>query len=266
MAKPKLDVSMAGARSLKTVGIQIGLFNCPTKVYAAISENESSGFSRFCPDCNGAVGNKSVCTDCGREVPITQCRKGYKVTKDQVVTFTEQDMEYMQGEAPDCIKGVGFLDSVDVDCLMYHKPYFLCPENKAVFKHYNLLVESLSKFGKVLLCKSAIRSNERYAVVMPYKNRLLMYQLRFADEMRDIENVPVESAELSKDELGLFKQIIDKMSLADFKVEDLVSEREQRFSELIQKKLNGEQIVIEHAVKQKDNQDLLAQLQATITV
>ncbi|WP_406483241.1 Ku protein [Streptomyces platensis] len=68
------------------------------------------------------------------------------------------------------IEVVGFLDETDVDPLLYARPCWVGARGPGAQKPYALLVEALARSGRLAVCKVALRSRERLAVLRPRNN------------------------------------------------------------------------------------------------
>ena len=113
----------------------------------------------------------------------------------------------------------------------------------------------------MLLVKMVLRTDTRFAVVYPESGKLVIHQLNFSDEVRDIGKVPIESMATSHEEMSIFRQIIDKLTING--TPDLTCQKEGRFKELIAKKLVGEELPLPEPMQAIPQGSLLEQLKAT---
>ena len=71
-----------------------------------------------------------------------------------------------------------------------------------------------------------------------------MEQLHYPAELRSFDEVPIEEAEIKKDELKLAKQLIDQAAGNSFEPENYRDEVRERVLELTQRKIDGEDITL----------------------
>ncbi len=83
------------------------------------------------------------------------------------------------------IEVVGFIDETDVDPLLYARPYWVGAHGPGAQKPYALLVEALARSGRLAVCKVALRSRERLAVLRPRNGILVLHTLHWPEEIRD---------------------------------------------------------------------------------
>src|SRR5262249_10987580 len=91
----------------------------------------------------------------------------------------------------------------------------------------------------------AARGKQYLVMLRPLAGGLVMQQLMYADEVRPFSEVPVGEGEVRENELKLAIQLIDQISSDEFRPEVYEDDVRKRTSELIQRKVEGEDISIE---------------------
>ena len=89
----------------------------------------------------------------------------------------------------------------------------------------------------------------------------MLQTVRYDNEVRDIESVPIQQTQIGHDEMSVFKQIMDGMTMTDVKLDNDI---EERFQDFIEKKVSGQPIDIpkpKQVITQSDV-SLLDQLKA----
>ena len=82
-------------------------------------------------------------------------------------------------------------------------------------------------------------------MVRPMDGGLAMEQLRYADEIRDIAEVPIPKTEVKKPELDLAIKLIDQAATEEFQPEKYKDNVRERMQEQIERKVEGKQITEE---------------------
>ena len=116
------------------------------------------------------------------------------------------------------------------------------------------------------IAKYATRGKQYLVMVRPFEEGLLMEQLRYADEVRAFSDVPIEEGEVSDSELELAVQLVDQASTEAFHANDYKDEVRERMLDLIQQKVDGEEIVTS-VTEEPQTQiiDLMAALKASLS-
>jgi DNA end-binding protein Ku len=96
---------------------------------------------------------------------------------------------------------------------------------------------------------------------------MVMEQLRYADEVRRFSEVPVEQGEVARSELKLAKQLVEASSADAFEPEKYHDQVRQQMLEMIQRKVEGEEITAAPAAAAPQPQiiDLMAALKASLS-
>lgn len=218
-----------------TLGLSI--LKIPLKIYT-LQRGNSSYFNEIHSECKGQIGRKKVCKVCNKEVPKEDVLKGYKLGNDYV-TFTEGELKTLNAVS-ETFELLGFAQ-LHIDSMFVDKTYLLKPDKLS--KYYHLLRESLSATAKSLVGKFTFRNKQHIAIVRPYQQFLLLDLLFFAEEIADLSKIEIESAEITEKELGLGIQLIEKVG-NNFKYGTIRNDYKERLEQLIERKLNGEEIAV----------------------
>jgi DNA end-binding protein Ku len=253
------------ARAIWSGAISFGLVNIPVKLFSAVSK-KTVRFHQIDSESGGRVRQKRVGPD-GDEIPYEQIIKGYEIGPDRYVTITPEELDSLSPEKTRTIDIEDFVDLDEIDPIYYDHPYYLAPDTGAS-KAYQLLVDAMEDAGKVAIARVVIRSKENLVAIRPRDGVLAMETMLFADEV-----VPTDSLEematdgnvkTSDRELTMARQLIDSLS-SDFEPEKYHDEYRERVLDLIERKAQGETIVIEEPTKEPEQvPDLMAALEASI--
>src|ERR671921_2726751 len=253
-------------RAIWSGAISFGLVNIPVKLYSAVSR-KTVRFHQLDAESGQRIRQQRVNPESGEEVPYDQIIKGYEIGPDRYVTITPDELESLEPQKTRTIDIEDFVDLEQIDPIYYDHPYYLAPDTGAA-KAYQLLVDAMEDAGKVAIARVVIRSKENLVAIRPRDGVLAMETMLFADEV-----VPTESLEematdgnvkTSERELTMARQLIDSLS-SDFEPEKYHDEYRERVLDLIERKAQGETIVIEEPSAEPEQvPDLMAALEASI--
>ena len=230
-------------RALSTANISFGLVSIPVKMFSAAESAAAIRFNQIDRRDGSRLKQQMISAKTGEVVPKEEIVKGYEFAKDQYVLFTPDELKVIEAAATHTIDIVEFVQSNQVDRLYLDKVYFLAPD-KGAARAYHLLSKALLKTEKVAIAKYAARGKQYLVMVRPIPDGLCMEQLKYADEVRTFDQVPVEEAEVKKQELELALQLIDQASSDTFSPQDYRDEVREKMLELIQRKVDGEDITV----------------------
>jgi DNA end-binding protein Ku len=252
-------------RAIWSGAISFGLVNIPVKLYSAVSR-KTVRFHQIDAQSGVRVRQKRVGRD-DQEVPYEQIVKGYEIGPDRYVTITSEELEALEPQKTRTIDIEDFVDLEQIDPIYYDHPYYLAPDTGAA-KAYRLLVDAMEDAGKVAVARVVLRSKEHLVAIRPRDGALTMETMLFADEVVGPETLDELGADgdiqTSERELAMAKQLIDSLA-SEFQPEKYRDEYRERVLDLIERKAQGETIVIEAPAEEpKKVPDLMAALEASI--
>jgi DNA end-binding protein Ku len=213
--------------------------------------------------CKSRLKQQYVCPKDNEIVPRDQMVKGYEFSKEQYVTFTEEELKAMAEEAQKAIEITEFVPASKVDPVYFDGAYYLGPD-KGGEKAYRLLNEAMKQTGRAALAKWAARGKQYLVMIRPVGNGLVMQQLLYRDEVRPISEVPIDDAEVKEAELKLAVQIVEQISSDEFHPENYEDEVRKRYHEAIQKKVEGQEITAAPEAPRAQIIDLMEALKASL--
>jgi DNA end-binding protein Ku len=252
------------ARAIGTSTIAFGLVSLPVKIYSASESSGKVSFNMIWKERGVRVRQQYVDPADGTVVPKDEIVKGYEFAKDQYVLFTKDELEVVEAPKSDEIEIVSFVPADTVPRLFFNKAYYLGPD-KGGARAYRLLAAALRKTDRVAIAKHATRGKQYIVMLRPHEEGLLMEQLYYADEIRAFDEVPLEDGEVNDAELKLAIQLVEQATAEAFDPTQFRDEVKEKTLELIQKKIEGEEITAAPAEESKTKIiDLMAALKASI--
>jgi DNA end-binding protein Ku len=253
-------------RAIWSGAISFGLVNIPVKLYSAV-QRKTVRFHQLDQEDKQRIQQRRVNPRTGEEVPYENLVKGYEVGPDRYVVITPEELESIQPEKTRMIDIVSFVDLDQIDPIFYDHPYYLVPDTGAD-KAYRLLLDAMQESGKVALGRVVLRTKEYLVAIRPRDSVLTMETMLFADEVippEKLDERPSDGkAKTSQKELQMAQQLIDSLA-EDFEPESYKDEYRERVIEMIERKAEGEEIVIEAPTEEpKEVPDLMAALEQSI--
>jgi len=253
-------------RSMASATISFGLVSIPVRLYSA---TESAGTISFNllhrPPCGSRLKQQYICIKEEVVVPRDEMVKGYEFQKGEYVIFTPEELKELEETATQTVDITEFVPLDKVDPVYFDRAYFLGPD-KGGDKPYKLLARAMTETGRAALARYAARGKMYLVLVRPFEDKLVMQQLHYADEVRDIREVPVGDAEVREQELKLAKQLVEQIARETFNPDAYEDEVKKRVEEQIQRKVEGQEIAIS-APEAKPAQiiDLMEALKASLS-
>lgn len=222
--------------------ISFGLVAIPVKLYTTGDSSAGISFNQVHKKCGTRIQYRYYCPTDDELVERDEIAKGYEFAKGQFVLFDDDELKALNPPATNAVEIVEFVPLEKVDPIFFEKTYYLGPD-KGGEKPYRLLAEAMKETGRAALARYAARGKDYLVLLRPFENGLVMQQLRYADEIRAFDEVPIGDAEIKPAELNLALQLIDQIASDTFRPEEYKDEVRHKVMALIEKKVEGEDIV-----------------------
>jgi len=214
--------------------------------------------------CGSRLKQQYICPQDSEKVERAEIVKGYEFAKGQYVTFKDEELKALEERSTQAIEITEFLPTKKIDPIYFEKSYYLGPD-RGGDRAYGLLARALVKSGRSALAKYAARGKQYLVLVRPFEGGLVMQQLRYADEVRPMSEIPLGDADIKDPELKLALQIVDQGVSDSFRPEAYEDDVRKRIEDAIQQKVEGKEITAEPAEEPKAKViDLMEALKASL--
>lgn len=196
--------------------ISFGLVSIPIMLFNSEDKSKKISFHQVDKRNKARIKYERINVDTGKPVPWEDIGKAYEYSKGNVLTVEEGELEKIAGENSRTIAIDSFVDKDSIEFIDIDKTYYLLPDKKGD-KGYVILREALKETNKMGIAKVIISTKEYVAAIGCYENALLLYLLRYHDEIKPLEDFDFPSEDLKKykattKEVDVAKQLIKAMS------------------------------------------------------
>lgn len=243
--------------------IRFSLVTIPVRIYTAIDTAKTISFNQLNKETNSPIKYEKRDKSTGELVLSENIVKGYQYEPGQYVIINPEDIEQVKIRSTKIIEIEAFVDASEVHPTLYDTPYFAGPDGEIAIKAYALLCETLKETNKLGVGKVVIRDRESPVLISPQGNGLVMYKLRYPDDVRDINGIPdLSTEEADENQLKLSRTLVESMSKSfeEVKFEDKYREA---LKEMIQAKIDGKEIIT-LAEEERPTIDIMTALKASI--
>jgi len=234
------------AHAIGSATISFGLVSVPIKMFSAGESSAAITFNWLHKTDGARLKQQYICSKDGEKVENDDRIKGWEFAKGQYVTFTKDELKALEEKGTGSIDVTEFVDADTVDRMYMDRVYFLGPE-KGGDRAFALLGEALKKTGKVAIGQWAARGKQYLIMIRPLGRGLAMEQLRYADEVRSIDEVPIPKIDVKKAEMDLAIRFIQEAASEEFDPKKYEDNVKKRILEQIERKVEGKEIIEEPA-------------------
>lgn len=250
-------------RNIWKGAISFGLVNVPVKLYPA-TEDKDIKFNYLHAECKTPIQYAKRCPTCNREVKAEEIVRGYEYEKGRYVVIDEADLERVPVSTTKTVDIIDFVDMKEIDPIYFAKSYYLAPAEGGQ-KAYALLRQAMAETNRVAVAKVVIRTKQSLAAIRVHDQALVMETMFYPEEIRSTAYLPELDfqTDLHENEVKMAKSLIN--SLGDkFAPDKYTNEYRQALLEVIQAKIDGEEITVPPVRPAEKVVDLMEALKASI--
>ncbi len=244
--------------------IRFSLVTIPIRVYNAIDSGQTISFNLLSKEGHNQVSYEKKDKVTGQTLRQEDIVKGYQYEPGQFVIIDDEDFGKVKLKSTRVIDIEGFVKSTEVHPTLFDAPYFIGPDGELAAKTYALLCKTLKESGKVGVGRVVLRDRETVVLLTPEKNGILLYKLRYPNEVRSIGEVPqlLEDVKVDKEQIKMAKMLVDSMSkqFVDIEMKD---NYQDALRGMIQAKIEGKEIIT-IAEEETPVVDIMTALKASI--
>ncbi len=230
-------------RSIWKGHIRFSLVTIPIQIYSAIEKTSSISFNQIHKSDMGRVSYRKVCRTCSAELRTKDIVKGYEYAPDQYVIFERQELDAIKLKSTRAIDIEAFVDVKEVHPSRYEAVYYIGPNGEVAHQTFGLFTEVLRRTKKAGVGRIVLRDREDVVLICAEKDGLILYKLRYPDEMRSLEDIPDRGDyKVDEDQVRLAETLVSSLekSFADIDFEDRYKDA---LLQLVNEKIDGQEIV-----------------------
>lgn len=243
--------------------IQFSLVTIPVRIYNAIDTGQTLSFNLLSKDGHNPVSYEKKDKVTGQALRNEDIVKGYQYEPGQFVIIEDEDFGKVRLKSTRVIDIEGFVKSEEVHPTLYESPYFIGPDGDVAAKTYGLLMHTLKESGKIGVGNVVLRDRETPVLLTPFDGGIMMYRLRYPNEIRSMKEVPqLLEVKVDKEQLKMAKTLVDSMSKKFSQIE-MKDHYFDALKAIIDAKVAGKEIV---TVAEEEPQvvDIMTALKASI--
>lgn len=206
--------SRAGPRPIWRGHINFGLVQVPIILQPAEARQDLQ-FRLLDSRNHARVKYERVNEMTGEEVPWGDVVKAFEYSDDNYVILKDDDFKRAAVKAVKTIEIEQFVSAAAIRPIYFDKPYYLVPD-KHGDKGYALLRAALTETKQFGISRVVIRTREYLAALGVEEEALVLYILRFAQEIRpmpaDLPSTRLKTSGIATRELAMARDLIQSMS------------------------------------------------------
>jgi DNA end-binding protein Ku len=252
-------------RTIWNGSISFGLVNIPVGL-AVATQRSDIAFRTLHRECGTPIKQKRYCPTHERDVEADELVKGWEVAKGEYVMVEDSDLEAVALQRSQSIEILRFVKLEEVDPVYFDRTYYLAPASaSAARRPYVLLLRAMEETGMAAIGKFVLWGKENLSLIRAQGESLLLETLFFAEDVRsraEIEEAVGETA-VKEAELELARQVIGSLE-GDFVADDFGNQYRTELRQMLEAKLEGQEIARPEPVPETPVVDLMEALRRSV--
>jgi DNA end-binding protein Ku len=130
-----------------------------------------------------------VDAETGKPVTEEDEVRGYETEEGKYVTFEDEELEAVGLESTRTIDIDQFVHADSVEWIWYDKPYYLMPDDEVAQEAFAVIREAMAATKTVGISRLVLSRRERAVLLEPSDKGIVLWTLRYGDEVRDPQEV-----------------------------------------------------------------------------
>lgn len=168
--------------------LKLSLVTCPVNMTPATSESEKVRFHTLNKETGNRVVSQYIDSVTGKPVGDENEAKGYARGENDYVILTDDDLDAVALDTVKTIDIQKFAPADSIEWVYLEKPHYLMPDDAVGNEAFAVIRDAMKADKVVGISKLVIGRRERAVVLEPRGEGIVLWSLRFGDEVRPEEN------------------------------------------------------------------------------
>jgi len=167
--------------------LKLSLVTCPVAMTPATSESEKVRFHTLNKETGNRIVSRYIDSVTGKPVKDENEAKGYARGENDYVILTEDDLDAVALDTVKTIDIDKFVPAESIEWIYFEKPHYLMPDDAVGNEAFAVIRDAMKSDNVVGISKLVMGRRERAVVLEPRDEGIVLWSLRFGDEVRPEE-------------------------------------------------------------------------------
>ena len=165
--------------------LKLSLVTCPVAMTPAVSEEDKVRFRTLNAKTGNPVVSRYVDGVTGKAVGEDDEVKGYPRGEHDYVILEDDEIEAVALESTRTIDIETFVPRETIEWIWYDAPHFLVPNDTVGEEAFSVIREAMASTGTVGISRLVLYRRERAVMLEPRGKGIVLWTLRYGDEVRE---------------------------------------------------------------------------------
>jgi DNA end-binding protein Ku len=196
--------------------LKLSLVTCAVTLSPATTEGNRVRFHTLNRTTGDRIYTRYVDAETGRTVDDDHQVKAYEKAEDEFVILEDEELDAVKLDSVRTIDIDEFVEADTVEWTYFDTPYFVVPADEVGEEAFSVIREAMAEQNVVGISRLVLGNRERAVMLQPWDTGILLWTLRFGDEVRDEDEYfeKVDEAKPDKEMLSMVEKIIEERTAA----------------------------------------------------
>ncbi|MBY4617902.1 Ku protein [Rhizobium redzepovicii] len=167
--------------------LKLSLVTCPVNMTPATSESAKVRFHTLNKETGNRVVSQYIDSVTGKPVKDENEAKGYARGENDYVILTDDDLDRVALDTVKTIDIEKFAPAESIEWVYLEKPHYLMPDDAVGNEAFAVIRDAMKADKVVGISKLVVGRREKAVVLEPRDEGIVLWSLRFGDEVRPEE-------------------------------------------------------------------------------
>jgi DNA end-binding protein Ku len=167
--------------------LKLSLVTCPVAMSPATTDNEKVKFHTLNRKTGNRVVSQYVDAVSGKPVDEDEEVKGYQRGEDEYIVLEDDEIDAVALESTRTIDIEMFVPRDSIGWIWYDKPHYLVPDDPVGEEAFSVIRDAMAATDRVGISRLVMYRRERAVMLEPRDKGIVLWTLRYGDEVRDQE-------------------------------------------------------------------------------
>ena len=192
--------------------LRLSLVTCRVAMTPAISARQKVRFHTINRATGNRIESRYVDEATGRPVREEDQRRGYPVSDDRLIVLEDEELEAVALESTRTLDIEMFVPRDDIAWIWLDRPHYLTPDDRIAEEAFSVIRDAMAATGTVGISRLALYRRERAVMLEPRGKGIVVWTLRYGDEVREAEDyfAGIDTEKPDAGALKLIGRLIDE--------------------------------------------------------
>jgi DNA end-binding protein Ku len=196
--------------------LKLSLVTCAVTLSPATTEGGRVRFHTLNRKTNDRIYTRYVDAETGKTVDDDDQVKAFQKGEDDYVVLEDDDLDAVKLDSVRTIDIDEFVPADTIEWVYYDSPYFVVPADDVGEEAFTVIREAMAKSDVVGISRLVLGNRERAVMLQPWDKGIILWTLRYGDEVRDEDEYfkAVKEEEPDNEMLSMVERIIEDRTTA----------------------------------------------------